>query len=144
MKLGRGIHRCGGPHPNHFRRSSQADQISPEGCLLLSKQLPRRHPETIDEDRDQEGVPHGHTALPRPSYRISEHRFHSRPMSTRGSLVLRCWGGHSITTRCRQGSTDRKSHYVSKNRGRGTATASSPGPADCVRGHTILRGFFRN
>ena len=37
---------------------------------------------------NQEGIPHGHAALPRPSYRILEHCFHSRPVSTGGSLIL--------------------------------------------------------
>jgi hypothetical protein len=43
-----------------------------------------------------------------------------------------------------QGSTNRKGHYISENRGRSSAIASSTGSADSIRGYPVLWSLLWN
>ena len=80
----------------------------------------------------------------RPPPWILKYCIHSWPVSTRCAFVLRRWRSHSTMAGCNQGSTDRKSHYISENRGRSSAIASSARSADSIRGHSVLWGLLWN
>jgi hypothetical protein len=67
-----------------------------QGCIMWSGQFPRQYLEITDDDSDQERIPHGHPALPRSSSWVSNHRIHSRPVSTgilsRSTMLERPFG----------------------------------------------------